>query len=374
MILANGKVLCDDFVLRKCDLRIENGKIAEIGENLCGEEKCECHGDFILPGFIDTHIHGAVGVRVSTNFDDLKKITQYEATQGVTSIVITTEASKKEEILAQMETIKAAAQKTYGAKIAAIHAEGPFLNMEKKGAMTPENILLPDIELFDRMIEKSGGMLKKMTIAPELEGAESLIRYATQNGVVISLGHTDASFDEAQKAIEIGANMTTHTFNAMRALNHREPGILGAALTDPRVSCEVICDHIHIHPAVIKLIYKVKGVDNVIMISDSIDAAGYDGKEFEVDGIKRYIEDGVIRLADGTIAGSAKSLYDGVKNLIKDGIPIEDVSKMASFNPAKIIGIDAKTGSIKVGKCADLVVLDSEYRIKYTFVDGRQFA
>ena len=370
MILANGNVVCDDFVLRKCDVRVENGKIAEIGENLSGKEKIDCSGRFILPGFIDSHIHGAVGVRVSSNQEDLLKITGYEATQGVTSIFATTEASPIEEIFSQMETVKRTSEKTKGAKIVAIHAEGPFINLKKAGAMVPESILIPDKILLDKMLEKSGGMLKKMTIAPEINGGIDFIKYAAQRGVAISLGHTDADFDVAQQAFDAGATMTTHTFNAMRALNHREPGIIGAALVNPNVSCEVICDYIHIHPSIIRLIYKAKGADNMIMISDSGNAAGCDVKEFEVDGVKRYISDGVVRLEDGTIAGSAKTLYDGVKNLLKDGFAIEDVSKMASFNPAKSIGIDVETGSIKVGKCADLVVLDGNYDITYTFVNG----
>lgn len=371
MILTNGNVLCDDFVFRKYDIKIEDGRIVELDKNLIDSEMIDCCNNLILPGFIDTHMHGAAGTRVGTDTEALYEITRFEATQGVTSVALATEVSLLDEILMQIETIVKASKRIEGTKIVAINAEGPFLNENKKGAMKAEHILLPDREKFNEMMKKSEGLLKIMTVAPELNGVIEFIQYAVSKGVTISLGHTDAEFDISQKAFDAGATHTTHTFNAMRALNHREPGVLGAALINKNVTCEMICDFVHLHPVIVELIYRTKGADNVNIISDSGNAAGIGISEFEVDGVKRYVKDGVVRLEDGTIAGSACSIFNGIKNLIKLGIPIEEISKMASYNPAKTLKLENEIGSIAVGKYADLVVLDNTYNIIYTFVNGK---
>jgi len=370
MILKNGMVMDSDFKLKKLDIRICDGKIAEIGENLVGNEIVDMSGKYILPGFIDTHIHGACGVRISDKDVDLSQMTRYEATQGVTSVAITTAASEFSDILRQIDVAKKAAKCHQGTKIAGIHAEGPFISKKYKGAMNPDYIIMPDEKKLDEMIEKSDGLIKIITIAPENEGSEKFVKYAVKQGIKVSMGHTNATYDEAKAAIKAGATQATHTFNAMRALNHREPGVLGAALTDDGVVCEMICDYVHLHPATVEMIYKIKGADKINIISDSGHAAGMNVTEFEVDGLIRYVKDGVVRLADGTIAGSAKSMADGIKNLITSGIPIEDVSKMASINPASSLGIEKITGSIAVGKLADIAVLDDEYNVVYTFIDG----
>lgn len=370
MILKNGLVMNESFELKKLDIRVTGDKITEIGDGLEGDDIIDVKGNYILPGFIDTHIHGAYGVRIDDAVGDHNKITKFEATQGVTSIAITTDTAEFGKILEQLERATVLSKTCQGTKIAAIHAEGPFLSQSRKGAMSPEFILMPDKEKLDRMIDAGGGMLKLITIAPDNDGSIEFIKYASERGLTVSMGHTDADFETAQAAINAGATQLTHTFNAMRPLNHREPGILGAALTTAGVKCEVICDYIHLHPAIIKMIYNIKGADKINMISDSGTAAGIDVSEFEVDGVKRYVKDGVVRLADGTIAGSARTLLDGVKNLVSSGIPLEDVSKMASLNPAKTLRLDNTIGSIDIGKLADLVVLDKNLNVEYTFING----
>ena len=209
-----------------------------------------------------------------------------------------------------------------------------------------------------------------ITIAPEIPGASELIKYAVEKGVVVSMGHTDATYEQAILGIQAGATQCTHTFNAMRPLNHREPGVLGAVLLRPEVTCEVICDYVHLHPAAVEMIYRMKGADLIRIISDSEQAAGVDVSEFEVNGIKCYIRDGVVRLEDGTISGSAQTLLDGVRNLLRGGFSIEDIAKMSSYNPAKSLQMENVIGSIAVGKCADLVVLNEQYDVEYTFVNG----
>jgi len=370
MILKNGLVMDETFMLRRCDLKIENGVIAVVGENIDGDETIDLSDCYVLPGFIDSHLHGAVGCIISDPAPDLSKITRYEATQGVTSIAISTVCSDFDHLLRQLDMAVEAAGKPEGAKIAAIHAEGPFINPAKKGAMDERFILSPNREQLDLMIAHGNGLLRLITLAPEMEGALDLISYAVSRGLTVSMGHTTATYAQAQAAIRAGASQTTHTFNAMRAYSHREPGILGAALTEPAVRCEMICDHTHLHPAVLELIYQLKGADGINIISDSEYGAGLDADEIMVDGEVRYIRDGVMLLADGTIAGSASSMLKGIQNLLSDGIPMEDVSRMASLNPAKTLKIDHLTGSIAVGKAADLVVLDKNHNVLFTYVDG----
>ncbi|MBE6650077.1 MAG: N-acetylglucosamine-6-phosphate deacetylase [Ruminococcaceae bacterium] len=372
MILKNAKTLDKDFNPCVSDIRIEGERITEIGNNLTGGDAIDMTGKYVLPGFIDTHIHGAFGVRVSDGDADLEKITSFEATRGVTSLALTTAASEFDGLLGQLTRIRDASGRAKGAKIAAIHAEGPFISHKYKGAMTEKYILTPKRDTLDKMLEASGGMLKILTIAPEVEGSLDVIKYAVSNGVAVSMGHTDADYDTAMRAIEAGATRMTHTFNAARPINHREPGVLAAALTCDSVTCEMICDLVHLHFATIKMIYALKGADRINMISDSGHAAGLDVSEFEVDGVIRYVKDGVVRLANGTIAGSAMTLHDGVRNLIKGGIPIGDVAKMASLIPARELGIEKDTGSIEAGKLADLAVLDGDFNVVKTFVNGRE--
>lgn len=370
MILKNGRVMDENFSLRACDLKIENGVITQIAGSIAGEDAVDMNGCFILPGFIDSHMHGAMGFIISDPEPDLHKITRYEAMQGVTSIAISTVCSDFDHLLRQLDMAVEAAGKPEGAKIAAIHAEGPFINPAKKGAMDEKFILSPSRGQLDLMIEHGKGLLRLITLAPEMEGALELIPYAVSRGLTVSMGHTTATYEQAQAAIRAGASQTTHTFNAMRAYSHREPGILGAALTEPAVRCEMICDHTHLHPAVLRLIYQLKGAEGINIISDSEYGAGLDADEIMVDGEVRYIRDGVMLMADGTIAGSASSMLKGVQNLLADGIPMKDVSRMASLNPAKTLKIDHLTGSIAVGKAADLVVLDRNHNVLFTYVDG----
>lgn len=371
MILANATVIDHQFHPAKCDLQIQGETISKLVANLKNDQTIDLTGCYILPGFIDTHIHGAYGTRISDAVPDMSKITKFEATQGVTGLCITTATSAFEDLLRQVDDAVETAEKSEGSKIWGIHAEGPFICEKYKGAMNPKYIIEPNLEKLDQLQQRAKGLLKILTIAPETEGAIELIHRAVKQGLIVSMGHTNATYDEARAAIEAGASQATHLFNAMRGLHHREPGILAAALTDPKVRCEMICDHVHLHPAVLQLIYQCKTADGINIISDSGHAAGLNVSQFEVDGIMRYVKDGVVRLANGTIAGSAKTVLDGVQNLIRSGIPMGDVAKMASYNPARTLKIDHITGSIAEGKRADLVVLDQQMNVKYTFVGGR---
>ncbi|PKM62083.1 MAG: N-acetylglucosamine-6-phosphate deacetylase [Firmicutes bacterium HGW-Firmicutes-21] len=374
MIIKNGSVLLDTFVFSEADIKINNERITDIGAlNPNDDDYIDATGMYVLPGFIDTHIHGANGARFSDDNPDINAITSFEATKGVTCIAATTGSSEFSDLLRQFDNIVSAIRNgTSGAKIAGIHSEGPFLNRRFKGAMTERNILTPCMDKVKHMFDACKGYLKIITVAPEVENAKVLIEYAVANGALASIGHTNALFSESENGVHWGATQATHTFNAMRPYNHREPGVLGSVLTNPKVKCEIICDFVHLHPKTIELIYRLKGADNINMVSDSGHSAGTELTEFIVDGEMRYVKDGVVTLADGTIAGSTKTLLEGVQNLVGLGIPLEDVSRMVSYNPARTLGIANETGSISIGKYADIVVLDKDMQVRFTFVNGKQ--
>lgn len=373
MIIKNANAVMKNCIIKR-DILVKNGKIADIAPSIeaNGEKIIEADGLTIVPGFIDAHTHGAVGYVYSNPNADVEAMCRYEASEGVTTVASTLHAMTADDFADRCREQLAFFGKTGGAKIGGFHAEGPFLNVAKKGAMNAKRIAEPSIEMFDRMFESAEGQMKLITVAPEMPGAVELIKHIVSKGVRVSAGHTDATYDEMMRAIDAGVTRMTHTFNACRAFNHREPGVLGAALTDKRVTCEVICDFGHLHPAAVNLVYQIKGSGNFCAISDSEFAPGLKSGSVVIDGEIRIIDNdaGVCRLEDGTICGSASTLYRGFKNLASLGIPLWEVSEMCSANPAQALGIYGETGSIEVGKCADLVLMDSDFAIKNVFVDG----
>ena len=375
MLIKNASCVMASNVLER-DIRIEGGKICDIATEItpkANEEIYDATGMKLFAGFIDTHTHGAVGHFYSNFGVDFQAICEFEAREGVTTIAVTHTSMQIDDFESVCKEVLPLINNTRGAKIGGFHSEGPFMNLNKKGAMNPKRIISPSVEIFDRMYEATQGQMKLMTLAPENDGALDVIKRAVSKGVQITAGHTEATYEQMQRAIDAGVTRMTHTFNACRALNHREPGVLGAALTDDRIVCEVICDFGHLHPAIVELIYKLKGSSHFCAISDSEFAAGLAEGVYESEGISRYIDTkmGVCRLEDGTICGSASSLYRGFKNLVSMGIPLWEVSEMVSANPAKALGIYDKTGSISVGKAADLVFVNDKYEIVRVLVDGK---
>ncbi|MBQ8203969.1 MAG: N-acetylglucosamine-6-phosphate deacetylase [Clostridia bacterium] len=374
MILKNGNVLCGDFVFRKCDVKIENGLICEIGENLSGGEVLDLGGDYLLPGLIDEHFHGANNCSVyNGNTDEIIKLAEYEASQGVTAITPTLSSYPDDIMFGAIDAVSEAMGKEHnGSEILGIHLEGPFLSHEYRGAHIPENLRIPTAEKMKEYIDRSPKAVKLLTLAPELDEDFATIKYATSRGVTVSIGHSKATYEIATAAIDAGATVSTHTFNAMVPLNHRNPGILGAVLTDDRLSCEVMGDFGHVAPAIVKLIYKAKGPDRVNFVSDSSLIAGLPEGEYIIDGVKSYLKGVLSYVADGTISGSATTVLTGVKNAVKIDIPLEDAVKMASLNPARSLKVDNILGSIEVGKHASMFVAGDDLNPKAVFVKGKR--
>lgn len=345
------------------DIEVTDGVFTAI--KMLDEEGIDLGGNDVFPGLIDIHCHGANGYSIYGVEDDvvavnMEKICEYYAKNGVTSWCPTTcaPADKLKYILSlDYSSFK-------GSHVLGLHLEGPYLSTSKAGAINPKNMRLPKSADFSDY-EK----IKFITVAPELEGAIDYIKEMSGK-VKISLGHTCADYDTAIKAIEAGADCINHTFNALPPIHHREPGPIVAAV-DKGIYAEAICDGVHLHPGIVRMIYRLFGKDRMIMISDSVNGAGLPDGEFKIDGLKRIIKDKIIRNENGNLAGSWCHLFEDVRRAIGFGIPREDVYYMASTTPAKFLGLNK--GRIEVGYDADFIVVTERDELLKTVISGEIF-
>lgn len=373
MLIKNGLVLNGKTNrFERTDLNIDSG-IISFAENCSdADEIYDADGAYIIAGFVDTHIHGCVGVEFASPCEDFAKARKWLASEGTTSFAATVRALPIDRAVAAEKNIVNESKKQQdGANIVGINLEGPFVSLEKSGVMNPPEIEC-NLSSVMILIDASEGLLKIMTLAPERENAQEVIKAASENGVNVSVGHTNATYEQTKAAIDAGANRATHVFNAMRPFSHRETGVLGAVLTDERVNCEMICDFVHLDKATMEIIYRLKGYKNITVVSDTGFMSGLGDGEYVVDGRRRIVKDGVCRNPDGRIAGSCVSIIAGARNLLGMGIPLEEISVMASLNPARAMGVDDKIGSIEQGKQADLIVCDEKLNIKAVFVKGKR--
>lgn len=328
----------------------------------------------VLPGFIDQHIHGAGGSDgMDGTLEDVANIAKTVAGEGTTSFLVTTMTQSPENITKALSAVKEYREKNspLGARVVGVHLEGPFIAAAFKGAQPLEYVAAPDVKVFEEYNKASGNSIRIVTLAPEVEGAEELIRYLTKKGIVASIGHTGAKYPNVEKAVELGAKNVTHTFNAQSALHHREIGTVGSALYLDELNCELIADTIHVSVPAIKLLTKIKGADKVTLITDAMRAKGLPDGESELGGQKVFVKDGEARLADGTLAGSVLRMNVAVKNMVeKVGVPFTQAVDYATINPAKMLKIEKQTGSIKVGKNADFTVINKNFDVLMTVRDG----
>jgi len=373
VLIKNGTLLNGEFRFMEADVLIEGETITEICK-IGGAPDIDASGCYIIPGLIDTHIHGAMGkTYIDFDNDTSQMIAEFEAKHGTTSIVPALSAAPKEKLLKCIEYIKQCFSKDNenGAKMYGFHLEGPFFSPKYKGAHLPENIRNADPDELMEYIHASNGLLKIITLAPELPNGGETIKKAVENDVCVSIGHSDATYDRTCHAIALGARQGTHLFNAMRPMNHRDPGVVGGILfTDAKT--ELICDFFHVHKDVIKMVYDMKGSDRINMVTDAEVGTGLPDGVYEVNGRWLCVTGGKTYTEDGTIAGGTSCLIDGIRNLVSIGIPLEDACKMASKNPAETVGIYDKVGSLEKGKIADVVVLDKrELSVKHVIVRGK---
>ncbi len=372
MQIKNGLILKDDFKFSKSNISFTD-KITGFDKECDNAHFFDADGCYVIPGLIDTHMHAAVGETfIDFSSETAEKICAFAAKNGTTTLIPTLSAAREEKMTSAIEYIVDASKKVMPkcAKISGIHLEGPFFAQKYKGAHLPENIRIPTSEEFDRLYKASNGLVKIITMAPELENGIEVVKHILGKGVSVSVGHSDADFETACLAFDAGACRTTHTFNAMSPLNHRKPGVVGAAMSRSDVSCELICDFFHVHPDVVKLLYTIKGSDRITVITDSEVGTGMPDGKYEVNGRFLTVKDKKTYTEDGTIAGGTSVMLDGVKNLVSIGVPLEDAVKCASINAAKAARLENTVGSLTVGKSADIVVLDKNLEVVKVFVDG----
>ncbi len=376
MIIKNVQVFGEDKRVRQGAIQIRDGLFAAV----CGleepdqssDEVLDGEGCFAIPGLVDIHFHGCVGADFCDGTEEaIAQMAAYEASVGVTSICPASMTVSEEELHTIMRTA-GNYQPHGGAKLSGINMEGPFISEKKKGAQAAEHIRRCDAALFRALQKEADGLIRLVDIAPETEGAMEFIDMV-KDEVVVSVAHTMADYDTAAEAFSRGASHVTHLYNAMPPMNHRDPGVAGAARDAKNCSVELICDGIHIHPSMVRATFAMFGSDRVILISDSMRAAGLTDGQYTLGGQDVFVKGALATLADGTIAGSVTNLMDCMKNAVKNmEIPLEDAVAAATMNPAKAIGIYDICGSISEGKAADLVLLDKELNVKAIYVDGKE--
>ena len=349
---------------------IKDGKILNVVRSpRFAELPSECRevSGFICPGFIDLQINGAFGIDVRPDAKTLETLTRELPKTGVTSFLPTAISWPAERYAEFVGAIKEASSSS-GATILGAHIEGPFLSLARKGAHDPANLQPVDLELTERLV--GSGMVRVMTLAPELTRAKEAIRLLRDGGVVASAGHTDATYEEMLQAIDTGLAMGTHLYNAMSSLEHRAPGAVGALLTDDRVRVGIIAGGVHVHEGALRLAYQRKGPEGLALVTDAMEAAGMAEGEYELSGRRVRLENGSVRLPDGTLAGSALTMDRAVRNAVEFmGAPLQDAVRMASETPAEILGVSGK-GRIRPGADADLVILGTEHTVQETIVAG----
>ncbi len=374
--IVNGRLVLPDSVVSDMAIIFDEKiqKIVPTSEiDVAEYDVIDAEGKLVTPGLVDIHIHGYLGEDASDGTEEgLRIMAAGIAKNGVTSWCPTTMTVSKDEIETAFDMARKvkASEECYGAKILGVNSEGPFINPSKKGAQAEDHILKPDAEF----ILKHADIIKLFTVAPEMDENHDCIKRVSEEGrILISMGHTGATFDEANAGIEAGVRHTTHLFNAMTPLQHRNPGVVGAALSDERVSCEIIADTFHVSPGLYKLLAKTKG-DKLCLITDCMRAGGMVDGDYTLGG-QRVIKTGIqCLLEDGTIAGSVLKLNEAVRNFANHtDLNIAEVVACASLNPAKAIGEADSIGSLEVGKCADIVIFDDEFNAVTTIISGNIF-
>lgn len=363
-VIHNGKIICGDTIIPNGYVGIENGVITEIGSGkpVSGEYRIDAEGNYVSPGFIDLHVHG-VGVcdLYKDPVDAVRHMARILAAQGVTSFLPTLITAPLDKIIDTLSKMKVW-----------VNLEGPFINPEKRGAHPMVDIRQPDIDELNRLIDAGRGNLRIITIAPELPGAYDFINILKEREIIPAIGHTLASFEETMTAIDRGFTYISHTFNAMTPFHHRAPGAIGAILMRKEVTTEIIADGVHVHPAVVKFLCQLKEKDKIILVTDALvgimrrgDKAEFAGVEVTSNGFGAYSP-------DGRLMGSVVPMNKAILNITQfTELDLTSTVKLATVNPANLLGIGDRKGSIEVGKDADIVVLGDDLSVKTTIIGGR---
>ena len=372
-----GLLYTEEFRFEAGILTIADDRIASVErckyEDLTQEEK----GQYILPGLVDIHLHGCAGHDFCDGTAEaMSAMASYELTHGITSFCPAT-MTLSEETVTNICSVCSSAVKTVsiregfplGDVLRGIYLEGPFISMKKRGAQNPEYIRKPNIEMLMKLQNAAKGLIRIVAIAPEEEGAMECIRDGKED-FCFSIAHTCADYDTASEAIKAGVSHVTHLYNALPPFLHREPGVVGAAAEESHVTAELICDGYHIHPTVVRNTFRLFGAERIVLVSDSMMAAGMDDGEYTLGGLAVYVKGGIATLGDGTLAGSAKNLFECMRTAIRMGVKAEEAVRAATYNPAVVIGMDKEYGSLAAAKKADILITDQELNLREVIKSG----
>lgn len=373
--IINGKILFNKQIIEGRVLLFEEKIVGIVEENEMPQDVqiIDAKGYYVSPGLIDLHIHGYdTKDTMDGTQEAIRTIAQGIAKNGVTSFLPTTMTMSKEEIQTALEACRSVKlQGSKGAQVLGVHMEGPYINEACKGAQNGKYIQEPNQQAIE-FVKDYQDIIKLITIAPEVEGAKTFIEtISNTTDITLSMGHTKADFNEAMEGIEAGITHTTHLFNAMTALHHRNPGVVGAALASEQVSCEMICDTIHVNPGVYPLVIKAKAPDKFVLVTDCMCAGGCPDGKYALGGQPVFVKEDSARLEDGTLAGSILKLNEAVRNVINHTeYGIEQVIEFATINPAKTIGVDGFKGTLDEGKDADIILIDEQINVKCAINKG----
>lgn len=379
-LLTNARLAGPAGDIRPGWLRVDGERIAAVGHDDAPPEEAvaagarvrDLEGRVLAPGFIDLHVHGAAGAEfLDAGPEERAAILELHARGGTTGLLATTVTASRERLVATVRELAAAEPVADGAAILGIHLEGPYLCAARRGAQDARHLRAPDAGELARLL--GSGPVRLVTLAPELPGAAEAIAQVVLAGAVASVGHTDATYAQAAAAFDAGASHATHLFNGMRPFHHREPGVIGAALDRPEVTCELICDGLHADPVAMRLVARLKGSGGTALVTDAMQAAGLGDGSYRIGELPVEVRDGRAVLADsGTLAGSTLTMGAAVRNAVAlMGVSLGDAIRMASTTPARVLGLEPRKGTLAPGRDADFVVLDDDLAVRATMIAGR---
>lgn len=378
ILLSGGTVYTPLQELPQTSVAIDDDRIAhvapdaELADFAEAAETIDVTGCIVCPGFIDMHVHGALGASFrSPAAEDISKVTTYRATTGTTGLLATIGTSSWDDTVAALKAVVNAAAVPTGSRLLGVHMEGPYLSPERPGAMRIPLMRKPCVDEVAALQDVAQGMIKSMTLAPEREGGLELVKYLAKHDIIPSIGHSDATFSQVAAAVGSGVRQATHTFNAMRPLHHRDPGTVGGIMARAEITAELIGDGAHVDPQVGKLLIAAKGWERVALVTDGVEFSGLPAGRYErASGVNVTVSEILATRDDGTITGSSSSMNRNVRVYVEAGIALPHVLAMASYVPARQLGLSDRKGIIQTGADADIAVLSRDFRVMLTIVGG----
>jgi N-acetylglucosamine-6-phosphate deacetylase len=384
LVIKGAKIVTEQGIIEPGFVYVKDGVIISINELSQWDHSAvgpavvsvDANGSWLLPGFIDVHVHGGYGADfMDANPKTLDTITRFHALHGTTSMLATTMTATRDAIdRVLVEVNRYMSQPMPYTQLLGVHMEGPFISPKWAGAQDPKLMVPPQLTWLQDWHERYPQLIKQLTLAPEREGGLELIAWLRDQGIIAACGHTDATYADIQSAVREGLTHAVHTYNAMKPLHHREPGTVGAILTDERISGEVIADGHHVHPAAIRLLAMVKQPHGLLLITDAMSAAGLGDGQYELGGQAVTVQSGVARLTEGgALAGSTLTMIEALRFMVREvGVSVEDASRFASGNPARLLQLEASHGSIAQGKQADLLLVSPELELEHVWIRGKE--